>query len=323
VPNMSKAFPIALLGSDLHLSHTCPVARMCEADWYEAMRRVLVFMSQWKQECDVPIILAGDIFHHYREPPELINFCIEHFPEMWAVPGQHDLPYHNIEHVHKSAYHTMCRVGRIHTLLPDEPAPLGVRSGGSIKRLVLHGFPWGAPLQGLNALPGEDGTYAIAVCHHYVWMRGHEHPGATQDTYYETLRGKLEGFQLAHFGDNHSPFYSPGADPYPGILNTGCLMRRRMDEAQHKPALCLLMSDGKVERLELPIGDECIAATPANPTTPQSSAVMDAAELMADLKDAGYVGTDFKLALRMTIQLNKDISEPCRRVLREVLKDGD
>jgi len=309
--------PIALLGSDLHLSHECPVARMCESSWYGAMREVLRFMGATADKYNVELVLAGDIFHHYREPPELINFALQHMPQAYAIPGQHDLPFHNLEHVHKSAYYTLTNYGKLFNL-PSRMTCHGRRSANGVE-LWLYGFPWGTELDELSPPEWSSSVFRLAVVHHYVWLKGHTHPGATEETYCETLRKKLRGFNAAVFGDNHSRFVSNGEDPYPTIINTGCLMRRRMDEAAWRPSLTLLFDDGSYEAIELPIDNECIAATPTNPYPAGEAAVLDAAELLAELKDAGYVGQDFRLALRMAVQLDKEITPAARRILQEVL----
>ena len=42
----------------------------------------------------------------YTKWPELINWAIKHLPPMLAVPGQHDLPYHDYKELGRSAYAT-------------------------------------------------------------------------------------------------------------------------------------------------------------------------------------------------------------------------
>ncbi len=319
MPTAAIAKPIALLGSDLHLSHECPVARMCEADWYTAMHRVLDFLACAQQEWNVPLILAGDIFHHYREPPQLINFAIDNFPKhVYAIPGQHDLPFHNIDQITKSAYHTLCQTNVIQNI-PSNQSRVSMMSEGT--RLFMHGFPWGAELRPYHQTLGDDSnTFHLAVVHHYIWERGHTHPGVTEETHVDTLRKKLKGFNAAVFGDNHSRFISEGVGLYPKIINNGCLMRRRIDEAGWSPMATLLYNDGTHMDVAIPIEDECIATTPQK--TKPEAAVVDAAGLIEDLKDAGYTGQDFCLALRMTANLDKTISPACRKILLEVAQNA-
>lgn len=313
---MSKATPIALLGSDLHLSHECPVARMCEDDWYTAMQHVLVFLEETRKSYDVPLVLAGDIFHHYREPPQLVNFAMRYFPRrVFAVPGQHDLPFHNIDHIEKSAYYTLCHTNTIINLEANKREVCKMNAARRV--LVLHGFPWGAELKPRVELMGDESCmFHLAVVHHYIWEKGHTHPGVTQETHINTLSEKLRGFNAAVFGDNHSRFTRGAAYPYPVIINNGCLMRRRIDEADWHPTATLLYADGRITDVPIPIDHECIATTPVKPRTDQ--AVMDAAGLMEDLRDAGYVGQDFALALRMTANLDQTISPAAKKILLEV-----
>ena len=46
---------IAILCSDLHLSHVAPVARSAENNWYAAMARALQELRELAEEHDVPV----------------------------------------------------------------------------------------------------------------------------------------------------------------------------------------------------------------------------------------------------------------------------
>ena len=94
MPSMRTVHPIAVAISDVHLSHTPPPARSEEPDWYEAMRRPLKQVEYIARRNEVPIICAGDLFHRWWSPPPLVNFAIKTCPKMFAIPGQHDLQYH-------------------------------------------------------------------------------------------------------------------------------------------------------------------------------------------------------------------------------------
>ena len=97
-----KKKPVALVCSDIHLCHTRPTSRSAEPDWYEAMARRLHQVDEIASYQQVPVLCAGDVFDRWNSPPELINFAIKNMPPMWAVPGQHDLPHHRLDEVHRS-----------------------------------------------------------------------------------------------------------------------------------------------------------------------------------------------------------------------------
>ncbi|GAG04154.1 unnamed protein product, partial [marine sediment metagenome] len=152
---MSKV--LALLCSDLHLSHVPPAARSAESDWYAAMKRPLDEIRELARlhgKADglkqVKILCAGDVFdssgadrRRWNSPPELINFAIDALPEgMYCIPGQHDLPNHNYGEIKRSAYWTLAKAGKLHNLPPGKSMLL--RLDGSA---TVTAFPWGYEIE--------------------------------------------------------------------------------------------------------------------------------------------------------------------------------
>jgi hypothetical protein len=86
----------------------------------------------------------------------------------------------------------------------------------------------------------------IALIHSYVWQGRHKYPGAPASSNIHNLREKLQGFDVAVFGDNHDRFDAKIGDCR--VSNCGCLIRRKSDEKHYKPAVGLLYEDGKVGR---------------------------------------------------------------------------
>ena len=52
----------AILVADIHLSHSPPVARSAEENWYEAMARPLNQLRNLAEKWRAPVICAGDVF---------------------------------------------------------------------------------------------------------------------------------------------------------------------------------------------------------------------------------------------------------------------
>ena len=136
---MSKV--IAVLCSDIHLSHKPPVARSSEDDWYAAMARTLDQVLDISNEHTAPLIIAGDLFDRWNSQPELINFAMGSFRAfqhgVYAIPGQHDLPYHDYTEIHKSAYYTLVKAG---VIIDIQPSSYGHHS--STKDITFWSFPW-------------------------------------------------------------------------------------------------------------------------------------------------------------------------------------
>ena len=235
---------IAVLCSDVHLSHKPPVFRSNEPDWYEAMDRSLEQLRWLQNYFSAPVVIAGDLFHKWNAPAELINFAMRALPDVvYAIPGQHDLPNHDLESIDRSAYWTLVAAGRIHNLTPGT---LAVHDDG----LAMYGFPWGVPLKP-PAISESDGIL-LAVVHRFLWKRGYGYEGADERYLVSATKGLLNGYHAAVFGDNHQGFLAPAID----TINTGTLMRRAANEINYSPQVGLLLDDGVILRMELDVRED-------------------------------------------------------------------
>lgn len=235
---------IAILCSDLHLRHTVPPARAAEPDWYAAMGRVLdQLRAAQEKHGDCPIITAGDIFHKWNSPAELINWAIANMPpDVYAIPGQHDLPFHNLDDIRKSAYWTLVAAKAIANI--DSPSFLGIRS-----RLMVHPFPWGAAVQLEDGYGGDPDVLHLAVVHAYIHKGGSsKHVGASDEDHIDAYAERLNGFDVAVFGDNHYPFTEKTSTGCT-VVNSGGMMLTNSDSKGGSPGYSLLFDDGSVERV--------------------------------------------------------------------------
>jgi DNA repair exonuclease SbcCD nuclease subunit len=290
---MSK--PIAVCVADIHLSHTAPIARSEEPNWYDAMERTLNQLREIASKLKVPIICAGDIFHKWQAPPELINFAIRNLPEMYSVAGNHDLPSHNYEAIERSAYWTLVEAGIVHNLAPGKPCATGNRNS---LNLVAHGFPCGVALGngGLRRSKTQDvRLYHLAVVHHYAWRKGHTYPGADPESHVDALREKLAEFDAVVFGDNHKGFYDDSASPY--IVNCGGLIRRNSDEADYQPQVWLLYSDGYFEPNYLDVSEDKISRT----AEVIEAEKLNASEFISILRESGVHDLDYKQCVKQYV----------------------
>jgi len=233
-----RSKPIAILCSDIHLSHSPPIARSLEPDWYAAMDRVLAQVRRLSDDYNIPVVCAGDIFHRHNPPPSLINFAIKNLPHMYAVPGQHDLPFHSYENIDKSAFRTLMMAGKV-TLIDGEVLRHEFNHGS----FIMHGFGWNREIVPLAG--GNCDDIQLAVCHKYIWVDGKSYPGAPEESKVRGLKKTLKGYNAAVFGDNHIPFFSMAGDCE--VLNSGCLIRRTQDDRKYPNGVGLLCSDGTIE----------------------------------------------------------------------------
>lgn len=294
---------VAVLCSDIHLSHNPPVARSAEPDWYAAMRRPIAEVRKLCIQHACPLVIAGDIFDKWNSPAELINFAIEEFGKgfesVYAIPGQHDLPGHNYEERYRSAYHSLVLSEVIINL--EEPE---VVSQGN---LVLYPFPWGFSVVPLTGAP-NGGLIHLAVVHSYVWQAGHSYPGADEKKIATSVLRTLQGYDAAVFGDNHSGFQR-------GILlNSGGFMRRKIDEIEYEPSVGLLYEDGSIVRHFLDISEDKFIEQSRFLTILDEEAEQDFSEYIAELKEMGVSSLDFREEL--TRRMDKSGSS---KAVREII----
>ena len=247
------------------------------------------------------MLIAGDLFHNWNAPPELVNFVlrITRGWEIYAVPGNHDLPNSRYSDLKRSAFWTLVKADAIRDVHHSQP----VRIPG-YRGIRVHGFIECAE----DLCPpvdkrGED--LEVALVHGYVWRDGREaYPGAPPDAYYLTRMERLKGFDLAVFGDNHHGFevMTPGHD-MPSVYNCGCFVRRRSDERHLRPAVGVIYSDGTVERRYLDTKHDRFLDI-VEPAVVKSLG-MDYEELMNILRNAADTVASFRDAVRVFLRESK------------------
>jgi hypothetical protein len=258
VPDVRKPRVVAVACSDLHLSHTPPLCRSTESDWYGAMARQLRQLRQIQigannSAADVPVLLvAGDIFDRWNPPAELINFALRELPQCVAVPGQHDLPNHNYSEMMRSGYGTLVEAGKIVNLSKCmEPCDAAPRTD-----LMLYGFPWGYEIE-----PCPDQPYAvrIAIIHRMIWTKSTGYEGAPDDKHLSRYKESLRGYDVAIFGDNHKSFiHRKWLSSYPTVVNCGGFFRRTIDQIDYVPHVYLIREDSTVEAVPLDVSQDVL-----------------------------------------------------------------
>lgn len=307
VPHLSEALHkiTSVWCSDIHLSHRPPIARSAEPCWYSAMRRQLDQLREVANQHNVPIFVVGDIFDRWNPPPELINFAIKYMPRCYAIPGQHDLPYHSYADIKKSAYWTLVEAGVIVDLPPGQHG---------VGDLIIHSFPWGTPLT-----PCPDNGLSIfglnvMMAHIYVWSRGHGYPHAPKDRFVGDkghLRKVFDSYGACFTGDNHTAFSC-----YPYIVNCGGFFRRKSDEEESKPSIYLLRKSGRT----LPVELNC-AADKFLQKTELDKFVKDARTVEKFIDDLGNLNqsvVDFKDAIDVFLTENKVMPEVKSWILKSL-----
>lgn len=256
-----KKVLVATSAADLHLSIRPPVFRSCEIDWLgvqrgylRQLRRCCAQQRSWGKQ-SVPCLLCGDIFHKAKEPHEVVNLAIRELPERcYGIAGNHDLPDHRLEAMHRSAYGVLKESGRLIDLEPGKPIIVEEDIHAPIR---LHGFPCGHPLEPLQET--NDFFIEIAVVHDFIYTASTGYVGAAEEKRLKAYKSKMAGYDICLFGDNHSGFHfiPPEDSGYRcQVFNHGTFMIRRSDERDYEPMIGLIYSDGSVEPYYLDVSQD-------------------------------------------------------------------
>jgi len=296
--------PIAVLCSDLHLSLTAPACR-ADPDWLHVQAEYLGQLREFSGRRNLPVLCAGDIFDRWNAPPELINFALEHLPDgMICIPGQHDLPGHNLNEMHRSGYGVLVKANKI----------IDVSDGSwrTFDDFFLKGFPWG----NLLSPSGNQHGLKVALIHKYIWMPDFSYPGAPKESMAIAVEKELGGYDVAVFGDNHIHFSV--SSPPCHIWNCGGFIRRKSDEIAYQPSVGILHSDGSIKRHRL---DTSIDRFHPKSETRDAIAV-NMKEFIQSLESLGEHGLDFREAVKRHLASDK-VENSVRGIVLEAIEHHD
>ncbi len=239
-----------ILAADLHLREDCPACRE-PGEFFKAQEAKLAFISETCRTSEAMLIVAGDIFDHWKPSPWLITLALKYLPPgTVAVPGQHDLPGHNLQELAKTGLNTLQEAGRVFTLtrgfervLRDSRPCFG----------AIKGYGYGETPE--NAPAGAK-IPQILVWHRLVCPGPQPWPGAGAEVGSKLFR-RLDRYDLIVTGDNHQQFVVRlGGKRL--LVNPGSMMRTATDQMDHEPAVFLWEGDGTLARIVLPIDPKVV-----------------------------------------------------------------
>jgi DNA repair exonuclease SbcCD nuclease subunit len=294
---MSSVRTLAIACSDLHLSLKPPAYRAAEPDWLARQSWVLTELVELCVEHDAPLLIAGDVFDRWNSPVELVNMVIDVFAGVRQyvimIPGQHDLPNHNLDDVHRSAYYTLEQAGVATSLVhvfSDRPASVRHENG-----IEVVGFPWGVSLDE-STLPVKDAkTTRIALVHKYVWIQGTGYPHAPAEGHARNVMRALPSCDYIISGDNHRSFQARTGGT--SLVNCGTLMIRKRDEANHRPHVAVITTEG-VEPHYLDTSHDVYLDS----TQPETETNPELIEFVNDLRHVEAESLDYEAALKQYAQ---------------------
>lgn len=236
----------AIITSDIHLREDQPVCRA--DDFWTAQEEKIRWLCGLAKKYDCPILDAGDLFNHWKPSPRLLQWALRELPpNIFTIPGNHDLPAHSLTRYGESGLGVLEEANKV--LVLKSPNPFQVTGNPSFD---LHPFPWGmepAPCPPRRRT-AQRMNRRVALIHTMTYHGESPWPGCV-DPNAEELMEQMAGYDLIIVGHNHKPFVLECEGRV--LLSPGCLTRQSADQAAHKPRVWLWFAeDNRVEPLYAP-----------------------------------------------------------------------
>ncbi len=213
--------------ADLHLRDSVPTCRIDK--YWEAQEDKFIFLINKAIEFDCDIYCAGDFFHKAKSSSYLEAWAIKELQRLttvnlafWVIPGQHDLPNHNIDLIDHSS--------------------LWVLSCANVIDIILNPFEQIAHL-----------NHDIAMVHKMIHLDKPIHKSIKSTKALSLLKDDSIT-KLIISGDNHIPFITRYKKQI--LINCGSMMRMSADQIDYKPCFYYIEMDEeniKIERITYPI----------------------------------------------------------------------
>ncbi len=300
---------VAVCCSDIHLSLRAPLCRAEEKSWLGSMAYGMLQIAELCRKHEAPLLIAGDIFDKWNMPAELINWALRMFPaHTYAIPGNHDLPMHQAELIHRSAYTTLVQAKAIKQLPYKGPL---VASWG-VADLYIYAVPFDGEIPERIQGPGVH----ICVIHQYLWVPGCGYNGATQDTRLGAWAKKFRNFDIVIVGDNHIAFNRTLKNGT-HIINCGTVFRRKTSEIAYAPRVGIIYSNGDVGEHMLDCSQDKISMGSTLPEWDEEEA--DMGDVMLALSGIEKTSANFRDAVMEAVRIRK-ASKQVKRLLLEAME---
>ena len=232
----------AILCADLHLREDTPVCRTDDF-WTAQKNKLRQIRSLQKKHANAPVLCSGDIFHKWKPSPRLLSMALECLPgNMLTIPGNHDLPAHNLKRLEESGLFVLNAAEFVGIAYENITHEDFLDDFG----FYVHGFPFGTEFQSMQ----RDRKPHVALVHYFTYKGRKPFPGQYDGV--ATVMNKLKGYDLILCGDNHQPFTHEKDGTL--FVNPGSLTRQTADQIKHRPRVYLWYApENRVEPVYLDI----------------------------------------------------------------------
>ncbi len=311
-----------LVTGDWHITDQKPERRL-DSNYYETMRGKLqqIFQIAKGAQCSY-IVQPGDFFNHFRVADYIKTDLITLFAKwkadginIMAIPGQHDMRYHNDALVNTS----------IGVLQAAGVVDVFTESSFDLQQQSEHVTFYFAGFGKEIPVPVKRDAFNILVTHRMIIKSKKLWAGQKDYAVAAGILKKHEAYNLVVSGDNHLSFV--GKYNKRVLLNCGSLMRSTISQVHHRPVVYIVEVDTTSTSgvtytpCYLQVQDEVFDYTRYEEEKARDAKMED---FLESLEGAGAVsGLDFVDNVRVYVQqnaggLSKDVQQYISETMREV-----
>lgn len=280
-----------LFCTDLHLREDKPICRL-DQDWIDTQKKQIEFISQTASAEQVDaVLIGGDLFHRSQVPDFIKNMVISVFSEIpaaiYAIAGQHDLPYHSFDRINQSSFGVLRN-----TKVILDPSFCSFAHYGQ----------------------GKNGTSDMVVIHESIFPSYKDvPPGMKAKVASEIFEEYSEKWILS--GDIHHGFHIKLKDRH--LIMGGCMNRQASDMIDYEPVVWIIDTSTDEVR-SIPIPDDVNMVTD-NHIQEREEREDRIAAFIKLVKDSKSVSLDFdknvEEAIRMTPEMAKGVKEKIQNLM--------
>jgi DNA repair exonuclease SbcCD nuclease subunit len=235
-----------IVTADWHLRSQRPRCRL-DDDWLGTQWNALNQIINYAREYKADVFVIGDIFHTTNETTneviglvQKLALCLENFGRsLYILAGNHDLPQHNLDNIHKSAFNILLNSKNIYHL--DQ-----ILFNDDKDTMKISASNFGA----------ADVTDAEVVFKHILCFPENEKiPPSDNIVKPSELFAEFPKARYIFTGDYHRQFvHTKGKNKK--LFNPGCLIRQAADTIDYESAVFYIgFINGDITYTALPILD--------------------------------------------------------------------
>ena len=224
-----------ILCADLHLRADRPRCRK-DDDWILTQSKQLRFIADQARELGLPLIIAGDIFHT-PQVSDMLKIIFQFTfsgVKIYAIAGQHDLPYHSWNKVMSSSFGVL--------ISSDTITPPG-----------FSGWDYANYDDEIHSSDDFESDSDILIIHDLVFESEKQIPPNVKAKTAKELLNSNKSYKWIFCGDVHHGFHFEEKGRH--VIMAGCMNRQAADMKDYTPRIWLIDTDID-EVVYIPIPDD-------------------------------------------------------------------